>query len=101
MKTYHFQLPGVRGVPGILAVLLLGIVAVGVVSFLIFAGLAIATVGLGLTAGAALYYSVKRKLGLSTQRPGLRPSTATRPPMRRTEAGVIEIEATRVESPPR
>ncbi len=62
MKSRTFE---IRGLPAVLMVGLFGIVAVGIIALLLMVGAAVAVAGLALSAGAALYYAVRRKLARS------------------------------------
>ena len=95
-RGFHFQLQGVRGFRAVLTVVLMGAVALGVLALFVFVGLAVAVVGLSLTACAALYFAVRRKLTGSTHRSSPLQDQAHRenPP---AEVKVIEVDAVKVE----
>lgn len=59
MKSRTFE---IRGLPAVLMLGLFAIVAVGIIALLLMVGAAVAVAGLALSAGAALYYAVRRKL---------------------------------------
>lgn len=59
MKPRTFE---IRGLPAALMLGILAVVVVGVLALLLMVGAAVAVVGLTLSAGAALYYAVRRKL---------------------------------------
>lgn len=59
MKSRTFE---IRGLPAVLMVGLFAVVAVGIIALLLMVGAAVAVAGLALSAGAALYYAVRRKL---------------------------------------
>lgn len=63
MKPRTFE---IRGLPAVLMVGVLAVVAIGIIALLLMVGAAVAVVGLVLSAGAALYYAVRRKLAPST-----------------------------------
>lgn len=56
----------IRGWPAFLMLGVLAVVVVGIIALLLMVGAAVAVVGLVLSAGAALYYAVRRKLTQST-----------------------------------
>jgi hypothetical protein len=64
MKSRTFE---IRGLPALLMLGVFAVVAVGIVALLLMVGAAVAVAGLVLSAGAALYYAVRRKLAASTQ----------------------------------
>ncbi len=66
-KTFHFQPRGLRGIPAVLALGVLAALVIGVVALVLFVGMAVATAGVVLSACAALYYAVRRKLAGSRQ----------------------------------
>lgn len=59
MKSRTFE---IRGLPAVLMLGLFAVVAVGIIALLLMVGAAVAVAGLALSAGAALYYAVRRKL---------------------------------------
>jgi hypothetical protein len=64
MKTraFEFRMRRVRGIPSMLAFILGGMLLVGVIALVLMVGVAVVTCGLVISAGAALYYAVRRKL---------------------------------------
>lgn len=95
-RGFHFQLQGRRGLPGLLPMIFMAVLAIGVIAFLVFVGLAIAAVGLGLSACAALYYAVRRKLTGGNHRASPLNNQAHRENTPE-DVKVIEVEATRVD----
>ncbi|MBB5036383.1 hypothetical protein [Prosthecobacter dejongeii] len=95
-KGIHFQFQGKRGLPAVLPLIFMAIVAIGLIALFVFVGLAIAAVGLGVSACAALYYAVRRKLTSTSYRSSPLNDQAHRenPPH---DVKVIEVEAVRVE----
>lgn len=58
-RTFEYRL---SGLPGVLALVVLGVLVLGLVALLVMVGAAVAVAGLAISAGAALYYAVRRKL---------------------------------------
>ncbi|MBL9178212.1 MAG: hypothetical protein JNM65_09120 [Verrucomicrobiaceae bacterium] len=56
----------IRGLPAVLMLGVLAVVAVGIVALLLMMGAAVAVAGLGISAVAGLYYAVRRKLTQGT-----------------------------------
>ncbi len=57
-----------RGLPAMLMLGVIAVVAVGVVAFVLMLGAAVAVAGLAISAGAALYYTLRRKLSSGSKR---------------------------------
>lgn len=95
-RGFHFQLQGVRGFRAVLTLIFMAAVALGIIALFVFVGLAVAVVGLGLSACAALYFAVRRKLTGTTYRSSPLQDQAHRenPP---ADVKVIEVESVRVE----
>lgn len=71
MRARTFEL---RGLPGILMLGVFAIIAVGAIALVLMVGAAVAVTGLALSAGAALYYTLRRKLtGVSKRADWLEP----------------------------
>ena len=64
MRPRTFEL---RGWPAALLLGVFAVVAVAIIALLLMVGAAVAVAGLGLSAVAALYYAVRRKLTQSTK----------------------------------
>lgn len=64
MKTRTFEL---RGLPALLMLGVLVIVAIGLIALVLMVGAAVAVAGLALSAGAALFYALRRKLSPGTK----------------------------------
>jgi len=62
MKTRKFEYR-LSGLPAMLVMVVLGVVLLGLVAVVVMVGAAMAVAGLAVSAGAGLYYIVKRKLG--------------------------------------
>lgn len=68
-RTFQFQLgrggggAGGRGLPRLLVLVLGAVVVAGVVALVLFLGAIVAVAGLALSAGAAIYFGVRRMLG--------------------------------------
>lgn len=61
-RVFAFQLPRLRGLPAVLA-LVLGVIAVlGVVVLILVVGTAVVVTGLAVSACAALYFTLRQKL---------------------------------------
>ncbi len=56
---------GPRGIPGMLAMVLIAMLLIVVVGLLVVMGTAVLVAGLAISACAALYYAVRRKLGMT------------------------------------
>ena len=94
-RSIHIQFQGRRGLPAVLPLILMAVLAIGLIALVIFVGLTFAVVGVGVYACAALYYAVRRKLG-GTHRPsGL--NDQVQPTESPVGAKVIEIDAVRVD----
>ena len=95
-RGIHFQFQGRRGLPAVLPLIFMAIVAIGLIALFVFVGLAIVVVGLSVSACAALYLAVRRKLTGATHRSSPINDQVHRenPPH---EMKVIEVEAVRVE----
>jgi uncharacterized membrane protein len=65
MRPRTFEL---RGLPAVLVLVVLGVVLVGAVALVLMVGAAVAVAGLGISAVAALYYTLRRKLSSGTKR---------------------------------
>jgi len=59
MKTRTFEL---RGLPAVLTLGMLVIAAIGIIALLLTVGAVVAVAGLAISAGAALFYGLRRKL---------------------------------------
>lgn len=59
MKSRTFE---IRGLPAVLMLGVFAVVVVGLVALLVMVGAAVAVAGLAISAGAALFYAVRRKL---------------------------------------
>lgn len=57
----------IRGLPALLVLAVLAVVLVGAVALVLMVGAAVAVVGLGVSAVAALYYTLRRKLSSATK----------------------------------
>lgn len=66
---FEFRLPQTQGLPRILVLALLLVLAVGLISLVVMVGVAVAVVGIAVSAGAALWYAVRRGLNLSPVEP--------------------------------
>ncbi|MFN0079960.1 MAG: hypothetical protein ACKVY0_26135 [Prosthecobacter sp.] len=64
MKLRTFEL---RGLPALLLLGVLVVVAIGVIALVLMVGAALAVAGLALSAGAALFYALRRKLSPGTK----------------------------------
>lgn len=95
-RGFHFQLQGVRGFRAVLTLILMAAVALGIIALFVFVGLAVAVVGLGVSACAALYFTVRRKLTGSTYRSSPLHDQAHRENPS-PEVKVIEVDAVRVD----
>lgn len=98
-KGFHVQFQGRRGLPAVLPMIVMAIIASGLIALFIFVGLAVAVVGLGVFGIASLYYGVRRKLLGTQNRPSVRQdqgqdadSASATSPLRQ-EGRVIEVEA--------
>lgn len=61
-RTFAFQLPRLRGLPGVLA-LGVGVIAMlGIVVLILAVGAAVVVTGLAVSACAALYFTLRQKL---------------------------------------
>jgi membrane associated rhomboid family serine protease len=58
----------IRGWPAVLMLGVFAVMAVGIIALLVMVGAAVAVAGLAISAVAALYYAVRRKLTQSTKR---------------------------------
>lgn len=58
-KTFEFRL---NGLPGMLMLGVFAVIAIGVIALVLMVGAAVAVAGLAISAGAALYYALRRKL---------------------------------------
>jgi len=67
-RAFEFRMNSPRGFPGMLAVGLIAILLIGVVGLLVVMGAAVLVAGLAISACAALYYAVRRKLGMAAPR---------------------------------
>ena len=63
-KSFEFRL---NGLPGMLLLGVIAVIAIGVIALVLMVGAAVAVAGLALSAGAALYYALRRKLSQSTK----------------------------------
>lgn len=95
-RAYRFQLNGVRGLPAVLPLLFMAVLAIGVIALLVFVGLAVAVVGLSVSACAALYYAIRRKLTGHSRPSPLRDQVHRENPSHQN-VKVIEVEAVRVD----
>lgn len=89
-KTFVFRPNGMRGLPAALALGLIAILVLGLIVLVVMVGAAVAVAGLAISAGAALYYTLRRKLAGSVARfdpPETPTSSATL-----TEVREIEVE---------
>lgn len=59
MKTRTFEL---RGLPAVLMLGVFVVVAIGIIALLLTVGAVVAVAGLAISAGAALFYALRRKL---------------------------------------
>lgn len=59
MKPRTFE---IRGLPAVLMLGVLAVAVIGILALLLMVGAAVAVAGLAVSAGAALYYAVRRKL---------------------------------------
>ena len=89
-KTFEFKLNGMRGIPGMLAVGLIAIVVLGLIALVVMVGAAVAVAGLAISAGAALYYTLRRKLTGGVTR--FEPPEVTTASTSFTEVREIEVE---------
>lgn len=65
MRPRSFE---IRGLPAMLMLGVFAIVAVGLVALVLMVGAAVAVAGLAISAVAALYYTLRRKLSPGTRR---------------------------------
>lgn len=61
-RTFAFQLPRLRGLPGVLALGLGVILVLGIVVLILAVGAAVVVTGLVVSACAALYFTLRQKL---------------------------------------
>lgn len=57
-----------RGLPGMLMLGVIAVVVIGILAFVLMVGAAVAVAGLAISAVAALYYTLRRKLSSGTKR---------------------------------
>lgn len=89
-RVFAFQLPRLRGLPAVLA-LVLGVIAVlGIVVLVLAVGATVVVTGLAVSACAALYFTLRQKLmgAFSKERRFETPPTSTAV----VEAREIEVE---------
>ena len=86
MKPRTFEL---RGLPALLMLGVFVVVAIGIIALVLMVGAAVAVAGLALSAGAALFYALRRKLS-----PGTKPGVwlEVEPPSATSSLEVREIE---------
>lgn len=100
-RGIHFQLQGRRGLPAVLPLIVMAILAIGVIALFVFVGLTVAVIGLSVYACAALYYAVRRKLTGIDRSPPLsnqaEPSYRHPAPNQNPDIKVIDVEAVRVD----
>lgn len=95
-KGIHFQIQGKRGLPGVLPMIFMAILAAGVIALFVFFSLAIVAIGLGVSACAALYYGIRRRLTGTTHRSSpLNDQVHRETPQ--PDVKVIEVESVRVD----
>ncbi|HBJ84977.1 MAG: hypothetical protein Q8M07_22175 [Prosthecobacter sp.] len=61
-RTFAFQLPRLRGLPGVLALGLIVVLVVGAAALLLLFSAAVVVTGLAVSACAALYFTLRQKL---------------------------------------
>ena len=61
-RTFAFQLPRLRGLPGVLALGLGVVVVLGIVVLMLVVGSAVVVTGLAVSACVALYFTLRQKL---------------------------------------
>jgi membrane associated rhomboid family serine protease len=88
MKPRTFE---IRGLPAMLLLGVLVIVAIGIVALVLMVGAAVAVAGLALSAGAALYYALRRKL-MTPKRPPVWPVDDRPASSSSLEVREIEVE---------
>lgn len=74
MRTRNFE---IRGLPAMLLLGVIAVVAVGLVALVLMVGAAVAVGGLAISAVAALYYTLRRKLSGPTRDIWLEPTPPT------------------------
>lgn len=86
-RTFEIRTSGVRGLPAVLLGGLLLLIIAGLVALVLLAGAALLTVGVAVSAVAAIYYAVRRRLSggvkpsaewLAEDRPASAPALETR-----------------------
>jgi len=92
-RTFQIRLDRLRGVPGVLILVLGAIVVAVVVGLVLVLGVFVAGAGLVLSAGAALYFGMKRFLAKGMpERPKWvesKPSSSAASPTREIEVEVL------------
>ncbi len=75
MKTrmFEFKLPQTQRLPRVVVLGLLSVLVVAVISLVIMVGVAVAVVGLSVSAAAALWYGLRRCLNLTETKPLQKP----------------------------
>jgi hypothetical protein len=94
MKTRKFEYR-LSGLPGLLVMVVLGVVLLGLVAVVVMVGAAMAAAGLAISAGAGLYYIVKRKLGNGQTSVNWKVENAAARPVASPHVRVIEAEVVR------
>lgn len=75
-RMFEFRLPQALGLPKVVVLALLLVLAIAVISLVVMVGVAVAVVGLTVSAGAALWYAVRRGLNLGEAQPVQKPVEA-------------------------
>jgi hypothetical protein len=89
-RSFAFQLPRPRGIPGALALGLIVVLVVGAVALLLLFSAAVVITGLAVSACAALYFAARRKLAGAFSKP--RQFEAAQPSTSMVVTREIEVE---------
>ncbi len=91
MKTRKFEYQ-LSGLPALLVMAVLGVVLLGLVAVVVMVGAAMAVAGLAISAGAGLYYVLRRKLGSGHASASWKVENGTARSSASTQVQVIEAE---------
>ena len=69
-RTFEFRLSGARGIPALLVSGVIAVLLALVVALVLLIGLAVIAAGLAVSAGAVLWYAVRRRLTHGSSKAG-------------------------------
>lgn len=95
-RGFQFHIQDRRGRPAVLPMIVMAVAAIGLIALFVFVGLAIAIAGLVVSACAALWFSIRRRLAGPTHRSSPLQDQAE-PEQADPAIKVIEVESVRVD----